>query len=100
MAFTACSDDYDDTELWNKVNDHEDRIEALETWQGQMNNNIAALQELINTTDYITTVTPVLENGEEVGYTIAFLHSDPITIYHGGARTALMAATEAMAIPR
>ena len=83
LAFTACSDDYDDTELWNKVNDHEDRIEALETWQGQMNNNIAALQELINTTDYITTVTPVLENGEEVGYTIAFLHSDPITIYHG-----------------
>ena len=83
LAFTAYSDDYDDTELWNKVNDHEDRIEALETWQGQMNNNIAALQELINTTDYITTVTPVLENGEEVGYTIAFLHSDPITIYHG-----------------
>ena len=83
LAFTACSDDYDDTALWNQVNDNTNRIEALETWQEQMNNNIAALQELINTTDYITSVTPVLENGEEVGYTLAFFHSDPITIYHG-----------------
>ena len=83
LAFTACSDDYDDTALWNQVNDNTNRIEALETWQEQMNKNIAALQELINTTDYITSVTPVLENGEEVGYTLAFLHSDPITIYHG-----------------
>lgn len=83
LAFAACSDDYDDSALWEQVNDNTQRIEALETWQGQMNNNISALQELISTTDYITAVTPVMENGEEIGYTITFLHSDPITIYHG-----------------
>ena len=83
LAFTACGDDYDDTALWNQVNDNTSRIEALETWQEQVNNNIAALQQLLNTTDYITSVTPVMENGKETGYTISFRNSDPITIYHG-----------------
>ena len=83
LAFTACGDDYDDTALWNQVNDNTSRIEALETWQEQVNNNIAALQQLLNTTDYITSVTPVTEDGKETGYTISFRNSDPITIYHG-----------------
>ena len=83
MAFTACSDDYDDTALWEQVNDNTSRIEALEQWQEQVNNNIAALQQLLNTTDYITSVTPVTKDGKEVGYTISFRNSDPITIYHG-----------------
>ena len=65
------------------MNDHENRIAALEQWQDEVNNNIAALQQLLNTNDMITSVTPVMENGKEVGYTIAFLHSDPVTIYHG-----------------
>ena len=83
LALGACSDDYDDSALWEAVNDHENRIESLEQWQEQVNNNIAALQQLISTTDYITGVTPVVQGSEEVGYTITFLHSDPITIYHG-----------------
>ena len=83
LAFTACGDDYDDTALWNQVNDNTNRIEALETWQEQVNNNIAALQQLLNTTDYITSVTPVTEDGKETGYTISFRNSNPITIYHG-----------------
>ena len=79
----ACADDYDDSALWDKVNDHEDRIAALEKWQEQTNQSIAAMQELLNTTDMITGVTAVTEDGETVGYTITFLHSDPITIYNG-----------------
>ena len=27
---TACADDYDDSALWDKVNDHEERLAALE----------------------------------------------------------------------
>ena len=83
IALGACSDDYDDSALWEAVNDHENRLESLEQWQQQVNDNIAALQQLISTTDYITGVTPVMQGGEEVGYTITFLHSEPITIYHG-----------------
>ena len=81
--FTSCQDDYDDTALWNTVNDLEQRLAALEEWQNEVNHNIQSLYELINTTDYITSVTPYLEGGKEVGYTITFLHSDPIVIYHG-----------------
>ena len=83
LSLAACSDDYDDTALWEQVNDNTSRIEALEQWQDEVNNNIAALQQLLNTTDYITSVTPVMKNGKEVGYTISFRNSDPITIYHG-----------------
>ena len=82
LTFTAC-DDYDDTALWEQVNDNTSRIEALEQWQNEVNNNIAALQQLLNTNDMITSVTPVTLGGEVTGYTITFLHSDPITIYHG-----------------
>ncbi len=67
----ACSP-YDDTALWNAVEDHEQRLSALEAWQTQVNNNIASLQELLSTTDYITAVTPVMQDGQEVGYTIEF----------------------------
>ena len=82
-VLTSCQDDYDDTALWDTVNDHEQRLAALEEWQNEVNHNIQSLYTLINTTDYITSVTPYLEGGVEVGYTITFLHSDPITIYHG-----------------
>lgn len=81
LVVSACS--YDDEEIWNKVNDHEARISALEDWQKQVNSNITALQELLNTQDYITKVTPVVENDVEIGYTIEFAKSDPITLYHG-----------------
>ena len=83
LLAAACADDYDDSALWDKVNDHEERIAALEKWQEQTNQSIAAMQELLNTTDMITGVSAVSEGGQTVGYTITFLHSDPITIYNG-----------------
>lgn len=83
LLAAACADDYDDSALWDKVNDHEERLAALEKWQEQTNQSIAAMQELLNTTDMITGVSAVTEDGETVGYTITFLHSDPITIYNG-----------------
>ena len=42
FVVSACS--YDDEEIWNKVNEHEERISALEDWQKQVNSNITALQ--------------------------------------------------------
>ena len=83
LFFPSCNDEYDDTDLWNAVNDHEERLAALEAWQAQVNNNIAALQELLNTNDMITSVSPVTMGDETIGYTINFLHSEPITIYNG-----------------
>ena len=47
LLAAACADDYDDSALWDKVNDHEERIAALEKWQEQTNQSIAAMQELV-----------------------------------------------------
>ncbi len=88
LTFAACK--YDDSALWEQVNQNTEelaaqaaRIAALETWQAETNTNIQALQTLLSTTDYITAVTPVVKDGVEVGFTISFLHTPAITIYHG-----------------
>ena len=81
LTLAACK--YDDSELWEQVNQNTARIAALETWQAETNTNIQALQTLLSTTDYITAVTPVVQDGVEVGFTISFLHTPAITIYHG-----------------
>ena len=81
LTLAACK--YDDSELWEQVNQNTARIAALEAWQAETNTNIEALQTLLSTTDYITAVTPVVKDGVEVGFTISFLHTPAITIYHG-----------------
>ena len=88
LTFAACK--YDDSALWEQVNQNTEelaaqaaRIAALETWQAETNTNIQALQTLLSTTDYITAVTPVVKDGVEVGFTISFLNTPAITIYHG-----------------
>ena len=77
---------YDDSALWESVNDHETRISKLEKLCNEMNANISSLKtivEALQTNDYVTSVTPVTEDGKEVGYTITFSKSGAITIYHG-----------------
>ena len=77
---------YDDSALWESVNDHESRISKLEKLCNEMNANISSLKtivEALQTNDYVTSVTPVTEGGKEVGYTITFSKSGSITIYHG-----------------
>lgn len=84
LGISSCA--YDDTSLWEKVNNHENRIAELEQLCKQMNSNITAMQTLLNAMEEnnsITSVAPVVENGETVGYTISFTKSEPITIYHG-----------------
>lgn len=87
LAFVASScNKFDDSEIWDKLNEHDKRITALEELCKQMNTNIVALQTVVNAlqkNDYITNVSPVRKDGEVVGYTITFAHNDTITIYHG-----------------
>ena len=84
IAVSSCA--YDDTEVWDTLNDHEDRISKLEELCAKMNTNISSLQTIVNAlqnNDYVTSVTPVTKDGETIGYTITFTKSQPITIYHG-----------------
>ena len=86
---TACNND-DEMDmlnsLWRNVTQNEARIDALEKWCAQANTNITSLQTIVNvfeSNDAITSITPVMEGGVEIGYTITFSNHDPITIYPG-----------------
>lgn len=84
IAVSSCS--YDDTKVLETLNNHENRISKLEELCREMNTNISALQTLVEVWqngDYITGVTPVIEQGETIGYVITFAKGDSITIYHG-----------------
>ena len=72
MTVTGC---YDDTLIWDKLEDHENRIITLEEMCERMNTNITFMQTMISAlqnNDYVTGVTPLVENGQTVGYTISF----------------------------
>ncbi len=61
-------------------------FEQLRTLCNQMNTNISSLQsivEALQNNDYITSCTPLMENGVQIGYTITFAKSGSIIIYHG-----------------
>lgn len=81
VCLASCG--YNDDDVWNAINSQEERITALENWQKTINENIAALQALVNENDYITDVTPIVENGETTGYIISFFKQGSITIYNG-----------------
>lgn len=54
LGATSC---YDDSKLWDELQDHEARIESLETLCSQMNTNITALQTIVTalqSNDHVT----------------------------------------------
>lgn len=81
FALGGC--DYDDTDVWNAIDSQEERIAALEEWQKTANENIAALQAIVNGNDYITGVEEQKEGETVVGYVIHFYRQGDIIIYHG-----------------
>lgn len=77
---------YDDSALWDTVNDHEQRIVDLETKCKELNANIQSLQTLVDaskTGDAVTSVTPLKEGDAEIGYTLTFASGKTINVYHG-----------------
>lgn len=81
LLFASCSDEYDDSALTGRVDNLENRVAKLEELCKQMNTNISSLQTIVTAlqkNDYVTNVTPIMQNGKEVGYTITFSKSNPI----------------------
>ena len=61
-------------------------FEELRTKCNQMNTNISSLQSIVTAlekNDYVTSITPLMEEGKAIGYTISFSKSPAIVIYHG-----------------
>lgn len=83
LLITGCSKDYDDTQLWENMNNLKSRVEKLEDTCNRLNTNIISLQailEAIQKNDAIRDVS-TLADGE--GYLISFTSGKSITIYHG-----------------
>lgn len=62
---------YDDTDVRNDIQDLQSRVTALETWCETAKGQISSLQGLVQALEsknFITSVTPVMEGAEEVGY--------------------------------
>ncbi len=86
VAIVGCTEAYDDSDIRTEINDLKGRVTALEKMCKEMNTNIASLQTIVGalqTNDYITNVSPIVQNGKTIGYTISFAKAQPITIYHG-----------------
>ena len=80
---TSC---YDDMELRESIEDLEGRVTTLETLCTEMNSNISALTTLVQAMqkgDYVVSVSPLIEDGVEVGYRIVFKESGVVDLYHG-----------------
>ena len=94
VAFMVMScDSYED--IWNKLKEHEQRIEQLEKQCHKLNSNIEAIQtalEALQQNDYVTEVMKIVEGGVEVGYCLTFAKGGTVTIYcaaDGATDTAL-----------
>ena len=84
--FSSCSQKYDDTALRSELTQLSERVAALEKLCGKLNENIESLQIIVNAlqnNDYVKSITPIVENGVEVGYEIEFTKSGKVEIYHG-----------------
>ena len=78
----SCSK-FDDSAIWDKLNDHETRLAYLEEVCKKMNTDIVNLQTIITaleTNDYIVNVSP-LATGD--GYTFIFKSGKSVVIYDG-----------------
>ena len=76
----GCSEKFDDTSIWDKLNSLEERIAALEQLCRQMNTNITSLQtivEALQNKDYITNIAPINEDNKT-----SFLWSLPAIVLH------------------
>ncbi len=81
-AVISCSK-FDDSAIWDKLNDHENRIAYLEEVCKKMNTDIVNLQTIVTTletNDYIVNTSP-LATGD--GYTFIFKSGKSVVIYNG-----------------
>ncbi|MBQ3673262.1 MAG: hypothetical protein II928_02170 [Paludibacteraceae bacterium] len=82
-AFIGCKDN---SGLYGLLTDYDARIAKLESLCSQMNTNITSLTTIVEAQqsgEAITSITPIMEDGDVIGYTITFANYDPITIYTG-----------------
>lgn len=84
MALLTCTmscSEYDDNELWNKVNSLDDRVSAIENQLKSLNADIASLSSIITSLQdklYLLAVTPLSD-----GYLLIFSDNSQVRISNG-----------------
>lgn len=85
-------------EIESDINVLERRIEKLETRCQELNTTLSGLKTIMENLqeyDFLTSVSPLTENGKTVGYVLQFTHSDPVTLYNGtDAETPVLGVAE------
>ena len=74
------------SEYFQRVDELQERIDALYASCDELNKNVFALQTLVSaiqTKDMITGITEILEKGVRTGYRINFVNHDPVTVMNG-----------------
>lgn len=83
MATIISCQKFDDSEIWDKLNNHESRIAYLEEVCKNMNTSIVNLQAIVTaleTNDYIISASPLVTGD---GYTFLFRSGKSVVIYNG-----------------
>ena len=78
MALSGCDKE--------EIKPSDDFDEQLETLCDRINTNVNSIQSLVDAiyeNDVITSITPLIEDDKEVGYTFSFAKNQPISIYYG-----------------
>ena len=88
LCCMACSE-FDDTDIWKELNDHADRIAALEKTCEKINTNLTSLQSAIKAAEeknYITNIVTIMEDGHEVGYYIFLSQGEKLVFWEDSNR--------------
>ena len=86
LLLAGCTEMTVPEDITDRLDNLEERVAKLESLCNQINTNVSSLQSIVDAMqqgDYITDVTPLVEDGVEVGYVISFAQRGKITIYHG-----------------
>ena len=86
LLMSCITEKFDPTDIWDNIDALDKRVTSLEELCREMNTNIGSLQTIVSALekhDYIKNVSPVSEDGMVIGYTITFVQSGTVTIYHG-----------------
>ena len=82
LSINACQHE----DIWDKLNEHDQRIEKLEEQCSKLNTNVESLQTIVlalKQNELVTDVSTIVENGIVVGYNITFSKFGTITILNG-----------------
>ena len=81
VVLNGCTD-----ELKQSIDELDSRVSALEVRCNQINSDIESIRailEAVQDNNSITEITPIMQEGVAIGYSINFTKGTPITIYHG-----------------